>query len=473
MKKTKIICSLGLKTDNKDMIKKLALAGMNVCRVNMAHGDHAEQENKINNINEVRDELGIPLSVMVDIKGPDIRIRKVENDKQILTVGQKYTFTTRDILGDNTIVSVNYENLHKDLNVGDCFVVNDGKLRFKVVAIEGTEIITEVLTGGEINNTKNMNFPGLGIKLPFIREKDEKDIAFAVRMGAEYIAASFVSCVEDIRLVRAEIEKNGGKNIGIIAKIENEKGVNNAEEILSECEGLMVARGDLGNEMSFEDIPTVQKDLIQLANKMGKISITATDMLDSMIKNERPTRAEVNDIGNAVFDGTSAVMLSGETGHPFCQFPVEAVTIMNKICVNVENNINYKKRFYTNLYNINDINNTVAHCAVFSSYNLNAKGIVAGTMSGSTAKLLSKYKPACTVFALTTDKKVYHQLSMVYGVDSHMLDVYSTVEDLHNASIEKLKNLNLVAEGDPIVYTMGYPLSEKQITNTIKIEIVE
>lgn len=472
MKKTKIVCTIGPASESEDMIRKLATAGMNVCRLNFSHGEHGEHLDRIKTIKKVREELSLNIGIMLDLKGPEIRIGKFKNSPINLKPGDRFTLTTRDIIGDESIVSVSYKGLPDDVKVGSRILIDDGLVEFIVEEIkDSTEIITRVVNYGELKDRKGVNVPNVSIKLPSLIEKDIEDIKFGVANGVDFIAASFVRSAEDVINIKRVLEENGGGDIKIISKIENEEGLNNIEQIIDISDGIMVARGDLGVEVSNERIPIVQKNIIRKTNAAGKPVITATQMLDSMIRNPRPTRAEVNDVANAILDGSDAVMLSGETAAG--KYPLESVVQMVKIAESMEASEDFKKVTEERKYWIeNDSTNIIAMSVRQIAERLNANGIVAATSFGGTARAISKFRPLTTIIAATFSEKTARSLSLVWGVYPVITKHVELTDELIDSSIYASLKGGLVYEGDLIVLTAGIPAGIGGNTNLIKVHTV-
>ena len=400
MRRTKIICTLGPATDDKKVLKALMSEGMNVARLNFSHGTQEEQGKRIDAIKECREALSLPVGILLDTRGPEIRLKTFKEGKISLEAGAKFTLTTNDIEGDASICAVTFENLPKNVEIGTKILIDDGLLGLEVLEITETDVVCAVLNSGDLSNRKSINIPGVHIDMPYINDKDHADIIFGIKNGIDFVAASFARTKEDVKELRALLNDNGGSDIEIIAKIENREGVENASDILKYCEGIMIARGDLGVEVPFHELPKIQKNLAALCLKMGKKCITATQMLDSMVKNPRPTRAEVSDVANAVYDHTSAVMLSGETS--IGKYPVETVKAMNKIVMNAESDIDYKDMSIGKIYDANDITSAISHGTVSSAHDLDAKAIIAITTSGYTAKMVSSYRPNTNIIGGTS-----------------------------------------------------------------------
>ena len=414
MRKTKIICTIGPVSENEEMLRKLLSAGMNVARFNFSHGDYEEHRAKSERAMQLAKEMNIPLATMMDTKGPEIRLRDFEGGKVYLESGQEFVLTTEDIMGDSTRVSVSYKNLTNDVEVGKRLLIDDGLIELLIKEIKGTEIICTVLNGGYVSDRKGLNLPGAILSMPYISEIDKQDILFGIKMGYDYLAASFTRKKEDVEEVRKLIAENGG-HMKIIAKIENMQGIDNLDEILDAADGIMVARGDMGVEVPMEEVPVIQKMMIKKALKKGKIVITATQMLDSMIKNPRPTRAEATDVANAIYDGTTAIMLSGETANG--AYPVEAVRTMARIAERAEIDIDYASRFHRlDGARENNITNAISHATCTTAMDLNAAAIITVTMSGFTAEMLARYKPTCPIIACSIEPQVCRQANLLWGV---------------------------------------------------------
>lgn len=472
MKKTKVVCTIGPASESEDMLRQLMAAGMNVCRLNFSHGDHSEHLERMNNIKKIRKELGKHVGIMLDLKGPEIRIGKFETNPIQLKPGDRFTLTTRDIIGNNEIVSVSYAGLPNDVAVGSRILIDDGLVEFIVEEIiDGTEIVTRVVNYGELKDRKGVNVPNVKIKLPSLVDKDIEDIKFGIENEVDFIAASFVRSADDVLNIKKVLEENGGADIKIISKIENEEGLDNLEEIIEISDGIMVARGDLGVEVSNERIPIVQKDIIRKTNIAGKPVITATQMLDSMIRNPRPTRAEVNDVANAILDGSDAVMLSGETAAG--KYPLESVMQMVKIAESMEASVDFEKAMEERRYWLeNDSTNVIAMSVRQIAERLKANGIIAATTSGVTARAISKFRPLTTIVAATYSEKVARSLSLVWGVSSVITKKYEHTDELIDSSIYSSLRAGLVFEGELVVLTAGIPAGIGGNTNLIKVHTV-
>ncbi|MBE6624868.1 MAG: pyruvate kinase [Ruminococcaceae bacterium] len=468
MRKTKIVCTIGPASNNEKTLTEMARAGMNVARLNFSHGTHEDHQKNIDLLKKVRTELNMPLAIMLDTKGPEYRLGTFENGKEELSDGDTFTFTTRDIIGSREIVSVSYKNLNNELEMGDKILVNNGLLAFKVEKIEGTEIVCTVLSGGVISNRKSMSFPGKVMKQVYLSEQDKRDLLFGIQNDIEYVACSFVSTVQDVLDVKNFLKENGCTSIGLIAKIENQSGVDNIESICSECDGIMIGRGDMGVEIPFEELPAIQKKIITKCRMLGKRVITATEMLESMTTNPRPTRAEISDVANAVFDGTSAVMLSGETAAG--KYPVLTVATMAKIAEQAEKSIDYKKLFYSTEFRIKNSLDAISHSVCGMSIDIGAKAIVVCSMSGMTARMVSRFRSPVDIIGLTVSEKTFHQLALSWGVMPIMCEVYPQIEVLFYTAKNLAKQALKLTKGDKVVITGGSQTGASGNTNTIRME---
>lgn len=470
MRKTKIICTIGPSSENKEILTKLCQAGMNVARLNFSHGTHEEQQNKINLIKEVREELDLPIAIMLDTKGPEYRIKTFENGKITLNDGDMFTFTTDDIVGNQERVAVTYSRLIEDLNIGDKILVNNGLVICEVVKLEGNDATCKVLAGGVLSNRKSMNFPNKVMNHEFLSEADKHDLLFGIQNDVDFVAASFVSTKQDVLDLRNFLNENGGKEIDIIAKIENRAGVDNIEEICEIADGIMIARGDLGVEIPFMELPSIQKYLIDKCRMLGTRVITATEMLESMIQNPRPTRAELSDVANAVYDGTSAIMLSGETASG--KYPVEAVKFMAEIARYTEENINYKSRFKNAEFEMQNNLDAISHSVCTMAFDVKAKGICVSSISGKTARMVSRFRCPVPILGITTMEKVWRKLNLSWGVTPLMCEEFDSTEVLfYNAMLQAKMVLNL-KKGDNVVLTGGQINGKSGNTNIIKIETI-
>ena len=468
MRKTKIVCTLGPTSDTKEIVTGLCKAGMNVARLNFSHGVHADHKKKIDLVKEVREELALPIAILLDTKGPEYRIKTFADGKITLSDGDTFIFTTEDIVGTRERVSVSYAHLPEELAPGDIILLNNGLLSFLVEKIEGSEIICRVTCGGELSDRKSMSFPGKVMKQPYLSEQDKKDIAFGVENGIDYIACSFVSCKQDLLDVRNYMAEIGAEGIELIAKIENQSGVDNIEEICECCDGIMVARGDMGVEIPFEHLPAIQKKLITKCRMLGKRVITATEMLESMINNSRPTRAEISDIANAVYDGTSAIMLSGETAAG--KYPVQAVQTMAKIAETTEANINYQKRFHEADFHIRNMTDAISHSTCGMAIDIEAKAIVACSLSGMTARMVSRFRSPVPIIGLTTNEATWRKLSLSWGVIPAMCETFTSTDVLFYTAKKIAARELCLAKGDHIVITGGDTTGHSGNTNLIKIQ---
>lgn len=469
MRKTKIICTIGPASENEDKLRELIRAGMNVARFNFSHGDHAEHKRKLECVKKVAKELNVPLATMQDTKGPEIRLKDFEGGKVFLETGSIFRLTTDEVMGTAKKATITYKNLKNDICVGNMILIDDGLIEMKVTAIEGADIVCEVINGGFVSNHKGVNVPGANLSMPFISETDREDILFGVQMGYDYIAASFVRCADDVLAVKKILEENGSK-MKIISKIESMQGIDNLDEILQVSDGIMVARGDMGVEVPLEEVPVLQKKMIKKALKLGKIVITATQMLESMVKNPRPTRAEAADVANAIYDGTSAIMLSGESAAG--AYPVEAVRTMDKIAVRTEEEICYKERLRKRSYNWehNDgVTTAICHACCTTAMDLNAAAIITVTMSGFTAGMISRYQPGCKVIGCAVDETVYRQLSMYFGVSPLLIEKKDSADALFSAAINASIDAGLINRTDTVVLTAGVPLGVAGNTNMIRV----
>lgn len=471
MRKTKIICTIGPASENEETLKKMCLAGMNVARLNFSHGTHEEQQKKIDLIKKVRTELNLPIAILLDTKGPEYRIRTFKDGKVHVNAGDKFTFTVDEVEGDEKRVSVNYKGLVKDLSVGDKILVNNGLVVFEVEELKGSNANCVCLVGGDLSNRKSMSFPNKVMTGPFLSDADKQDLLFGIQNGVDFVAASFVSNKQNVLDMRAFLDENGGADIEIIAKIENQSGVDNAEEILEACGGLMVARGDLGVEVPFVELPAIQKQLIHKCRLLGKRVVTATEMLESMIQNPRPTRAEISDVANAVYDGTSAIMLSGESAAG--KYPVEAVATMAQIAERTEQHTSYRERFYKTEFKIRNNLDAISHATCAMAIDVDAKGIVVCSVSGKTAGMVSRYRCPTDIVGMTTNERVWRRLSLSWGVTPVLADEYSSMDVMFYNGLANAKKYLGLKEGDTVVLTGGPINGKRGNTNTIKVEVIE
>lgn len=470
MRKTKIIATIGPASENKETLTKLFQAGVNVTRLNFSHGSHEEHQKKIDLIKEVREEMGLPIAIMLDTKGPEYRIKTFENGSVTLKTGDTFTFTTEDIVGNEERVSVTYERLIEDLNIGDKILVNNGLIICEVEKLEGKDAVCKVIAGGVLSNRKSMNFPNKVMTHEFLSEADKEDILFGIQNGVDFVAASFVSTKQDVKDLRDFLNANGGEDIEIVAKIENRAGVDNIEAICEVTDGVMVARGDLGVEIPAMEVPGIQKYLIDKCRLLGKRVITATEMLESMIHNPRPTRAEVSDIANAIYDGTSAIMLSGETASG--QYPVEAVTYMAGTAEHTEKNINYSKRFRNAEFEISNTLDAISHSACSMAIDVDAKAIIVNSMSGRTARMVSRFRGPVQILGMTTDEKAWRRLNLSWGVTPILCEEFSSIEVMFYTAMLQAKRVLELQKGDHVVLTGGQINGKSGNTNIIKVETV-
>ena len=468
MRKTKIVCTLGPATDDYAVIKSMIRAGMNVARMNFSHSTHEEHKRRMDMVKRARKELGIPVAILLDTKGPEIRIKTFKDGRAQLKKGEKFVFTTRDVVGDNGCVSVTYEDLPKYVSKGARILVNDGLIELKVDSVNATDIVTTVLNDGVLTDRKSINMPDTFIDMPYLSDVDRADIEFGIEQEVDYIAISFVRSVDDVRIIKRLLNDHDANDIQIISKIENRSGVDNMVSILNECDGLMVARGDMGVEIPFEELPGIQKEMISYCYREGKKVITATQMLESMVNNPRPTRAEISDVANAIYDGSSAIMLSGETAAG--KFPVEAVKTMAKIAEHVEGDINFKKRFHAYEPHIKSITDAVSHSVCAAAFDLDAKAIITVSLTGTTARKISRFRPSAPIIASTTSEKAYNQLAMNWGVMPTLGKMQSSSDDLFRHASNCALNTGLVSEGDLEVIAAGVPVGVSATTNTMRIE---
>ncbi len=471
MRKTKIICTLGPATDQPGVLKQVAEAGMNVARFNFSHGSYEEHGARFDALCKVREEVGSPIAALLDTKGPEIRLRDFANDKEYLEKGQTFTLTTREVTGTKEIVSISYTGLPKDVKVGSRILIDDGLIEMIVEDKTETDIVCKVLNEGPVSNKKGVNVPDTRLSMPYLSDKDRDDIIFACQKGYDFIAASFVRTADDVFEVRKVLSENNGSTIRIISKIENKEGVDNIDEIIEASDGIMIARGDMGVEIPGEEVPVIQKMIIKKMYKAGKQVITATQMLDSMMINPRPTRAEISDVANAIYDGTGAIMLSGETAAG--KYPVEAVTMMAKIAERTEQDIDYKKRF-TNMCSKEHatVREAISHATVMTAHDLNAEAIVSVTMSGSTARRVSKYRPNSPILGCSINEQVLRQLNLTWGVIPIKIEQKEDTFSLFNHALEQGKKAGILSDGDIAVITAGIPLGVEGSTNMIKVQKV-
>ena len=472
MRKTKIICTLGPACDDAEIMEKLILGGMNAARFNFSHGTHETHLAMLTKFKRVRDTLGIPVATMLDTKGPEIRIKTFANGPVTLRAGEKFTLTTDDTAGDSTIVSVTYDELHCELSHGCHILIDDGLIELVVDEINGRNICCTVVTGGELSNNKSINIPGIKIDLPSITDKDKADIRFAAENDFDFISASFVRKAEDIYDIRDVLKEYGADNIRIIAKIENHEGIANLDEIIDAADGIMVARGDLGVEIHAYEVPVLQKQMIKKAILKGKLVITATQMLDSMIRNPRPTRAEVSDVANAVFDGTSCVMLSGETASG--KYPLESLQTMAETVTAAEQACDYWSMFRGREFpSTGSISDAISHSSCMTAMDLNAKAILTATKRGYTARMISRFRPGCAIVAFATEDSVCRQLALDWGVQPYLSGSVDSTDRLFYLCADSAHKEGIVSSGDIVVITAGVPIGKSGTTNLIKVQVIK
>lgn len=470
MRKTKVICTIGPACDNEKTLTKMCKEGMNVARLNFSHGTHEDHQEKIDLIKKVRENLGLPIAIMLDTKGPEYRIKTFENKKITLNDGDTFTFTVDDVVGNKERVSVNYDHLMDDLSAGDRILVNNGLVIFEVTEICGHDVVCKVITGGELSDRKSMSFPNKVMKHEYLSEQDKSDLLFGIKNDVDFVAASFVSKLDDVKAIREFLDANGGRDIDVIAKIENRSGVDNIDEICTLADGIMVARGDLGVEIPFIEVPSIQKYLINKCRMLGKRVITATEMLESMIQNPRPTRAELSDVANAVYDGSSAIMLSGETASG--KHPVEAVKNMVEIAEFTENCINYQHRFKDANFKIKSRLDAISHSTCSMAIDLEAKCIVVNSISGTTARMVSRFRSPVDILGITTNEKAWRKLNLSWGVTPALCEEYNSSEVMFYTSLNRAKEVFNLQKGDNVVLTGGQINGKSGNTNIIKVETV-
>ena len=471
MRRTKIICTLGPATDREGILEQLANEGMDVARFNFSHGSHEEQKGRLDKLKEIRRRLNRPIAALLDTKGPEIRIRDFKEGKVTLTEGQEFTLTPEEIEGDETIVSVTYKELYKDVKPGDSILIDDGLIGMEVKSIEGQDIHCVVKNGGVVSNKKGVNLPGVEVNMPFISQKDREDILFGIQEGFDFIAASFTRTAADVNEIRKILNENGGRDLNIIAKIENQQGVDNIDSIIEAADGIMIARGDMGVEIPLEDVPVIQKEIINKVYTAGKQVITATQMLDSMIKNPRPTRAETTDVANAIYQGTSAIMLSGETAAG--KYPVEALRTMVKIAIRTEADIPYNQQFsILNREHAPNMTTAISHATCMTAIDLRAKAIITVSRSGNTARMISKYRPGCLIVGCSPEEHTCRQLNMSWGITPVLIKEEYSMEILLLHATEAAERAGYVEKGDIVVLTAGVPLGRSGNTNLLKTTIV-
>lgn len=471
MRKTKIVCTIGPASSSEEIIEEMCLAGMNVARLNFSHGTHENHLELINKIKKIRTKLDMPVAIMLDTKGPEYRIGTFKNGKETLKDGATFTFTADDVEGDSERVSVSYKNLAKESSVGDRILVNNGLLVFEITEINGSDAVCKVIEGGEISNRKSMSFPNKVLKQAYLSEQDKSDLLFGIENDVDFIACSFVSCRQDLIDVKKFLEANNGSDISLIAKIENRSGIDNIESICEECDGIMIGRGDMGVEIPFEELPAIQKQLITKCRMVGKRVITATEMLESMINNPRPTRAEISDVANAVYDGTSAIMLSGETASG--KHPVLTLKTMARIAEHTEKNIDYGRRFLNSEFRIKNQMDAISHSVCNMSIDLQAKAIAVCSLSGMTARMVSRFRPPVDIIGLSVKEKTWRQLSLSWGVTPVLCEVYPSIEVLFYTAKRVAKRAFDLVSGDTVIITGGERTGESGTTNTIRVEKIQ
>lgn len=470
LRKTKIICTIGPASENEETLTAMCQAGMNVARLNFSHGSYEEHLRRIQLIRSVREKLNLPIAIMLDTKGPEYRIKAFAKGPVTLRDGDLFTLTTEDILGDETRVAVTYANLTNELFPGDTVLINNGLVIMKVEEVKGNDVICRIQNGGVLSDRKSMNFPGKVLKQDFLSEQDKKDLLFGIENGVDFVAASFVSSKSDVQAMRDLLNANGGRDIDIIAKIENRSGVDNVEEICEVADGIMVARGDLGVEIPFMEVPALQKYLISKCRMLGKRVITATEMLESMIQNPRPTRAEISDVANAVYDGSSAIMLSGETAAG--KFPVQAVQTMAETARFTEDSINYAKRFRNMEFTIHSNLDSVSHAICSMAIDVNAKAIVVNSISGGTARMVSRFRCPVDIIGTTTNERVWRKLNLSWGVTPVLTESYSSMDVMFWQDLKIAREIFTLEKGDNVVLTGGQINGDPGNTNTIKVECI-
>ena len=472
MRKTKIVATLGPSTDDPDVLRSMIASGLDVARFNFSHGDHEDHSKRVEALRRLCDETGSTVALLADTKGPEIRLETFQGGRAELVAGSVFTLTSESIVGDSSKASITYPGLPQEVSAGARILLDDGLIELSVESVSGVDITTRVVNGGTISDKKGVNVPGVRLEIPYISAKDRSDLRFFVEQGFDIIAASFVRSADDIKEMREELHRIDSKNkIGIIAKIENAEGVRNAESILSVSNGLMVARGDLGVELAYEELPVIQKTLIKMAVSQGKPTITATQMLESMILKPRPTRAETSDVANAIYDGTSAIMLSGETA--MGKYPAEALAVMAKIAERIEKDIDYRQRFRRGEYKAEtSITNAISHATVTTSHDLHTAAILTVSLSGNTARNVAKFRPICPIIACTPDPTAQRQLKLVWGVIPLLSQEEYDTSALFNHAVEAAMESGYVNKGDLVVLTAGVPVGYSGTTNMLKVHVV-
>ncbi len=471
MRKTKIVCTIGPACSDEETLTQMCLAGMNVARLNFSHGTHEDYLEKIKLLKKVREKLRVPLAILLDTKGPEYRIKTFESGKINLSEGDRFTFTTDEIVGNSERVSVNYKGLPAEMEPGDRILLNNGLIVFEVESIDKNDVNCRVIVGGELSDRKSMSFPNKVLKQVYLSEADKKDLLFGIENGVDFIACSFVSTRQDLIDAKEFINANGGQNIDIIAKIENRAGVDNITDICRECDGIMIGRGDMGVEIPFEELPAIQKYLITKCRLLGKRVITATEMLESMIHNTRPTRAEISDVANAVYDGTSAIMLSGETAAG--KYPVLTVQTMSRIAEQAEKSIDYEKMFKNSDFIIKNAVDAISHATCGMAIDIGARAIVVCTLSGMTARMVSRFRCPVDILGMTTDEKTWRKLALSWGVTPVISEKVKSTDVLFYTAKKIARSHFKLAEGDKIVITGGVTNGNSGNTDLIKVEVIE
>ena len=473
MRKTKIICTLGPASSDEATLRKMMLLGMNVCRFNFSHGTHEEHRKKLETVKRIREELKLPVAALLDTKGPEIRLRDFQGGSAVLTAGDAFTLTTREVPGDKSIASITYRGLPGDVEAGSRILIDDGLIELHVDKVTDTDILCTVVNGGKVSNHKGINVPGVSLSMPYLSEADKADLLFGIREGFDFVAASFVRSAQDVVAIKNFLRENGGGRIKIIAKIENAEGVRNLDQILAVSDGIMVARGDLGVEVDMQEIPILQKMMIRKCYTAGKVVITATQMLESMVSNPRPTRAEVNDVANAIYDGTSAIMLSGETAAG--KYPLEALNTMATIAARTEQDIDYREWFHRQDASqaSSNITDAISHATCTTALDIGAAAVIPISKSGRTARMVSKYRCSIPIIACTTDEFTYRQLALSWGVLPVMCAEQKSTEKLFSAAVRAAQEQShLLRDGDLVVLTAGLPLGVSGTTNLLKVQTV-
>ena len=470
MRKTKIICTIGPACDDEETLRQMCLSGMNVARLNFSHGTHEEQLARVEKIKKIRSELNLPIALMLDTKGPEYRIKTFKNGSIHLNRGDHFTFTTRDVIGDDTIVSVSYDRLMQTLEPGDRILLNNGLMAFQVEAVTDTDATCLVTVGGDLSNRKSMSFPNKVLDQPFLSEQDKADILFGIQNDFDYIACSFVSRKQDLLDVKQFLSENDGSFVALIAKIENQSGIDNIESICEECEGIMIGRGDMGVEIPYEELPAIQKHLITKCRLLGKRVITATEMLESMIHNTRPTRAEISDVANAVYDGTSAIMLSGETAAG--EHPVLALEVMGRIAETTERTIDYAKQFRTSEFKTRDMVDSISHATCGMAIDIKAKAIIVCSLSGGTVRMVSRFRPPVDIVGLTTNERTWRKLALSWAVTPVMMPMLPSTEVLFYSAKNLARDVMNLQPHDIVVITGGVTNGQSGNTNLIKIDYI-